>query len=200
MNSVELDIMKRFVIPGDVLLDVGAHWGTFTHLAINHGIARAICVEPELSNLKFLTQFAKAYSCFVDIIVHSCAVGSENGETQLQLCEHSLGHSTNKRCRRHFAHLFNGSWQPVVVKTLDTLLEKEDTLPTVWKLDAEGSEAEILQGAKCLLREHPPRAILAEWRFDLEELANLLPDYTITKFMYEEYPLPPTYLFKLRRR
>ncbi len=142
------------VQPGDIVVDVGAHVGTFTRLALDRGAAAVIAFEPDPLNL----------ACFRKNFVEEIASGqvrlvpkgawSEERLLTLWVGEGNSGESSVVLNR-------GGSAVEVPMTTLDIMIDtlRFDRVDFV-KMDIEGAEREALRGAAELLRRHRPRLLL----------------------------------------
>jgi FkbM family methyltransferase len=135
---------------GDVVIDVGAHLGTFTRLALQRGARQVIAVEADPVNA----------SCF------GRTFAGEIGDGRVRLVEAAAWHSSgslqfevgNSTQTGHVAG--SGSARAVTVRaaTLDSLADelKLDTIDFI-KMDIEGAERHALAGARRLLAVHKPK-------------------------------------------
>lgn len=148
------------VQPGDVVVDVGAHIGLisllFADLVGPSGVVHSF--EPNHDAAELLRS-AVAINQFTNrIIVHEAAVGDANGSTQL--FEGVQGGTTNSTVP---GWTDSTTSRTVPAVTLDHVL-----LPLVgkpiglMKIDVEGAEAAVLDGARQLLSSYPPRALIVE--------------------------------------
>jgi FkbM family methyltransferase len=146
--------------PGDTVVDVGAHLGlhslTFAERVGRDGHVHSFEPSPRLNQL--LKAGAELSGFTSRISVHAAAVGASSGQINLYL-DDGLGwtNSTNPEWRTGTAPL------EVAVVTLDAaLLSKLDRPPALLKIDVEGAEMAVLEGARQLLDRLPPRAVIVE--------------------------------------
>jgi FkbM family methyltransferase len=138
----------RFVRPGDLVFDVGAHVGDRT-LAFRRLGARVVAVEPQPDMAKALRLIAGWRS---GVTVIAAAVGREPGRLTLHLNRQNPTVSTASAA---FVEAADGAegWRDqrwdtsveVPVTTLDALIERFGR-PAFVKIDVEGFEAEVLAG------------------------------------------------------
>ncbi|MDA4118522.1 MAG: FkbM family methyltransferase [Thaumarchaeota archaeon] len=145
---------KEFTVkPGDVVLDVGAHIGSFTLKAAREvgPAGRVISFEPSSENFGLLGRNVAANS-YANIRLYNVAVGSQPGTARLQLHQRR---GTNSL----YAHSTSESvgMEDVEVRTLDSVV-RELNLARVdfMKIDVEGAELEVLKGAKEVLASFHP--------------------------------------------
>lgn len=136
----------QFVKRDDLVFDVGANQGEYTHMFVSLG-ARVISVEPNpqlTANLKRIRPFDR-------VTVESAAIGSKSGSAELFLCEHDVLSTLSPDwvAVAEKSERFSGiKWNQkitVPVLTLDGLIEKHG-LPGFIKIDVEGFENDALAG------------------------------------------------------
>jgi FkbM family methyltransferase len=145
------DLIERVLRPGDVFMDVGAHWGFFSLQAATHpaGGIDVVSFEPELINATILTEnVARNKTANVSVVCAACGHG--HGLAPL-VVNTTMGHSIRGSDPR-LESKRPAKWVPVV--TLDGALTNLQWLGdrrVILKIDAEGYEPNIIAGAKALL-------------------------------------------------
>lgn len=144
---------------GDVVVDCGAHVGTFTHFALARGAGKVIAVEPSPRNVECLRRnFAKEIA---DGRVVVYAKGVWNKDDVLVL-EQVGENSAADTVVMHQPGAAKGDTVPLT--TIDKLvaelgLDRVDYI----KMDIEGAEVPALQGAAETLKRWKPRLALASY-------------------------------------
>jgi FkbM family methyltransferase len=138
----------------DVFIDVGAHWGihALTAATRRRGEIAVIAVEPHPANLEHLRRWITDNDLGQDIEIVPAAVGATTGTTFL-MANSSMGYRV----------ALCGTEVPI--STLDTLLADRDWLRwrrIVLKIDVEGHELAVLEGARQLLDTCDVAAIVWE--------------------------------------
>jgi len=134
----------------DVVIDVGAHLGTFTRIALQHGARQVVAVEPHPVNaVCFDRTFASEIAAGRVQLVQAAAWHSP-GSLKFELGDASqTGRVAGSQSRR-----------TVIVRavTLDEIVDelKLDRVDFI-KMDIEGAERHALAGARRLLATHKPR-------------------------------------------
>jgi FkbM family methyltransferase len=153
-------LIERFVGRGDVFVDVGAHLGMLSLAAARamHGQGKIFAFEP-FPNTRAMLKRTFWLNGFAEMIeVHEAAVSNHNGETKLFLGATSGHHSI-------FALDLPGGHEPSAIDvrtvTLDSALPTGLTV-NLLKIDAEGAELDIIEGARSLLASHPDIALIVE--------------------------------------
>ncbi len=138
-----------FVVPDDLVFDVGAHLGDRTVAFADLG-ARVVALEPNPTLLPWLRRFAGRRP---GVTIVDEAVGAAAGRAQLALSEATPTLSTlaagwRERIVRDNPTFRRVRWDQeveVAVTTLDDLIERFGE-PGFCKIDVEGHEAAVLEG------------------------------------------------------
>lgn len=152
-------LFKRFIRPGDTVLDAGANIGFTTAQMLSAGASRVVAVEPTPGPFERLRQLNG------DIVVAlNKALSSNAGKGSLILSRaHNQGSTLNPNMVTLFPSVFDGTSQTTSVDltTIDDIAREHGPFD-VWKLDIEGAELAALSGATQTLRNAPPRVIIVE--------------------------------------
>ena len=192
-QSVWIDQLKKEVIfhnqynaseeniRGRIVLDVGANVGVFSVFAASLGADKVYAFEPVPGTYDILCRHIKANGYDNVIVPIDAALGAAEGTSAAHF--DAPGDPTAT-----VAPMITARQQKEVEVTTvdafvaDNMVERVDFI----KIDSEGSEAEILKGAKSTIeRFHPVIAMSAyHKKEDIEELPKLLhsivPEYKIT--------------------
>jgi FkbM family methyltransferase len=166
------------VNPGDCVWDLGANLGVFAfaaaHRAGPRGEVLAVEADPWLVDLMRRTA-AEPAPASARVWTLSCAVSSDQGLAEFITPERvrsgshlasSPGAGPELVGRMQASH-------PVLTVSLDWLLERRRR-PDVIKLDVEGAELAVLQGAAALLRTHRPRLLIEVFEASADAVTVLL--------------------------
>ncbi|HVP81199.1 MAG TPA: FkbM family methyltransferase [Thermodesulfobacteriota bacterium] len=176
----EQSFLLRFFKPGMVALDVGAHQGLYTLLASRKvGVkGQVIAFEPSPRELRRLRWNLALNRCR-NVHIEPFAVSNTEKTAELFVC---LGQETGCNSLRPPAVSEPVRKVQVTTTTLDSYLQRNGINKVDFiKLDAEGAELEVLQGAIGLLRTSRP-VILCEladirtepWGYRSVEIYNFL--------------------------
>ncbi len=157
------NLIERLLQRGDLLVDIGAHWGFFTLQAATHpaGEIAAIAFEPELMNAMILTENIVKNSLSKAATVVCAACGHQYEMAPLAT-NSTMGHSVRGV---GLPEASRGPPKWVAVVPLDAALA---SLPQhagrriVLKIDAEGFEPNVVAGAAALLGGGRVAAIIWE--------------------------------------
>jgi FkbM family methyltransferase len=151
----EQQLLRRIIHEGDTVYDIGANLGLFTLLfssAVGPG-GHVIAIEP---NPALTGNLAKTIEPLPRVQLHCCALASEPGSAIFYIPkdDHML------------ASLANWSGQRVnevtiPVDTLDHIVDQHPP-PALVKIDVEGAEDLVLQGASRMLASPTPPIIFFE--------------------------------------
>ena len=133
----QMQLLRALIRPGDVVWDVGAHHGYVTLMA-SAAVGpegRVHAFEPGARNAGMLERHLR-WNRVRNVDIEPLALGSFNGEASFG------GGDTSKM------HALGGGDERVEVRTASSLVAQEAyTPPDVVKIDVEGAEGEVLEGA-----------------------------------------------------
>ena len=154
-----IELITRIVRPSDVCIDVGAQKGYVTlHLARAVGpTGLVVAVEPDPRASAILRSHCDRNS-LTNTQVHECCLGDQAGQCDFTL-SHQLGWSS--RFPNDLAKPAIASTISVQTRRLDDIIEDTGIAPvthrlSLIKIDAEGSEPLIIQGAQETLKRFRP--------------------------------------------
>ncbi len=150
--------------PGDLFIDVGAHWGIFSlHAATRHrGKVRVLAIEPHPGNVAPLARAVAANGLERVIEVISVAAGAAP-ETAPLIFNSTMGHSLHAFGLPAGAKRLGTLTVPVL--PLDLIVGERAELANrriIMKIDVEGYEPEAIAGAEALLAGGRVAAVIWE--------------------------------------
>ena len=171
-----LESARELVGSGDVVWDVGANCGVFAIAAAVLSGARGfvLAVEPDPFLARLLGQsgdLLKAPDARLEIV--QAAVAEAPGSSAFKIALRGRAASWLDGSEPSSQAGGTRSSLQVEVTTLDALLEKR-RVPTLVKLDVEGSEVRVLKGATHLLSEVRPVLLLEVSSICRQEVGSLL--------------------------
>lgn len=157
------------VQPGDVVLDCGAHVGTFTRDSLNKGAKLVVAIEPSPKNLECLRRNLKDEIAAGRVIVYPKGVY----DTEKTLTFHVDAESSSRDTFVDETAKQAGDLS-IPVTTIDKLAA-ELNLPAVnfIKMDIEGAERNALAGGRAVIGKYKPR--LAICAYHLPDDPKVLP-------------------------
>jgi FkbM family methyltransferase len=174
--------VERYLQPGMVMLDIGAHHGLYSMIAAGRvgPMGKVISFEPSPRERERL-QRHRAANRFDQITIESVALGAAPGKAVLY-AQRRRGSGFNSL--RPAAALRSGTIEiEVDVETLDDYLRRAQIHQVdLVKLDVEGGELDALKGATHLLSSENRPLLLAEvedertepWGYKAVEIVRLL--------------------------
>jgi FkbM family methyltransferase len=158
--------LRRFLdlhlVSDDVFIDVGAHFGihSLTAATILPRQVSVLAIEPHHENSARLRSWVALNHLESDITVVPGAIGEREGTVPMWVSGSSMGHSL-----RTGAHEAGSFAIEVDVTTIDRLLEGHPQLRwrrVILKIDVEGCELEVLNGARNLFATGDVVAVIWE--------------------------------------
>jgi FkbM family methyltransferase len=148
----DMGFVLHFLRPGDVFVDIGANVGSFSVLASGVVGAKSIALEPVPSTFSAL-RLNVAVNGLEGLIEPYClAAGPRRGHVRLSI---DRGPENGV-----VADSYSGASDEVAVMAVDVVIE--NTSPALLKVDVEGSERGVLEGASRTLLQPTLKAVLIE--------------------------------------
>lgn len=176
------------ILPGDIVLDVGAFIGVYTLLAALRTGERGhvFSFEPSPDACNILRRHVHINGLGRRVTIMPCAVGERDAQCTFYVDKTLSGiNSMNSLSSAALTHNGDNPYQPQAIETamirLDTFLAERKIAPAVIKIDVEGAELQVLEGlgewlsrkVTILVEMHPyawPSMGASEW--DLLKLAR----------------------------
>jgi FkbM family methyltransferase len=163
-----LGAMRRFVRPGDVVFDAGANIGLHVRFSVQvFRAGKVVAFEPARQNIILLSKNIGLGSCGNYVQVVPVALADFDGEDEFQIDDVSSASGSlntvtqGEPCQARKQYGLAPLTETVKVARVDTLVRHGDVpAPGVIKIDVEGGEARLLQGATETLIEHAPNLII----------------------------------------
>jgi FkbM family methyltransferase len=154
------EFVSCFLKPGMVFFDVGAHIGEYTLMAAarvgQSGQVHAFEAQPAMATLLRSNCSANHVR---NAIINSCAVSSREGNVEFEICSEPSMSSIVAGPARVGEH---SGTICVPSITLDAYCERLGVWPDLLKIDVEGAEWLVLEGATRMLGRPAPPALLYE--------------------------------------
>lgn len=169
-------MISNYLHPGSVFFDVGAAVGYYTVLAapLVGPTGRVVSFEPDPQNAAYLKKHV-AINRFRNVDVRQQAVGNRNG-----VAPFTCGSGTGT------GHLVESGSTQVAICRIDDVAGETGN-PTHIKIDVEGAELEVLEGARKTLLASRPKLFLSTHG---TEVQNACARY-LTELGYEIRPISP---------
>ena len=181
----DMSYLLNVTTPEDLFIDVGANAGAYSILACKARGATGYCYEPVPSTFEHLQRNLYVNGLVEQVQAMNIGVADKNG---------TLRFHSNLNCENRV--LAEGENPPssidVPVHSLDNLLEGMN--PTILKVDVEGFEGAVVNGADSVLSNPSLHSVIIELRghgtkfgFDEEVVLKKLLDYGFSSREYEPF-------------
>jgi len=167
-ESFPFAMLRHLVRPGNVVYDCGANLGLYSRFLTGVlGASRVIAFEPVPENRSLLAANLALGGITDKVTVLPMALADEDEMAEFQVDDIQTASGTLSKVtggepcvgRRNVG--LGPLTEQVLCRRLDTVIsERELPLPDVLKIDVEGAEALVLQGAEGLLRERRPSLVV----------------------------------------
>ncbi len=158
----DMALALHFLRPEDLFLDIGANIGSYTVLAAKVAGAKCLAVEPVPATFGRLCRNLKINGLEQQVEARQYAVGNFTGCVRFSVDMDTMNHVVDKN--------YAGASLSVPVCTMDELLG--DRSSAMWKVDVEGFERQVLQGAGRALLDSKLKIVLLE--SDDDELSKIM--------------------------
>ncbi|GEM_PF-1334595 len=147
------------------VLDVGVNRGTIAlHLARLYVDLPIHLIEPIPAQCRYLEE---RFARFPDLKVHQLALSDRNGSAAFHVADHigssSLFTNSGDEAARHSTHAVAETITVELARLDDWCAAQGISQVSCMKIDAQGSEFSILQGAERLLSEQAIDMLMLEW-------------------------------------
>ena len=169
-------IVKHLEVGQECFIDVGANIGLYTWHALEQYLNLHVATfEPDPRNTKLLQKSAKRWKA-PNLSIHPLAVSNHAGKASftqdlLSSATGSLDQSDITFTERHV------SQQPTRIEVSTTTLDiatREMLSPALIKIDVEGHELEVLEGAAKILETHKPIIMIESFGKRAEAIRAIL--------------------------
>lgn len=178
----DLIFVAHLLRKGEPFADVGANVGVYSVLAAASAGAQCEAFEPSPRAFRYLQDNVALNRLQDRITLHPCAVGASAGRIQMTVAMGENNHVSAAGDR--------GEPVDVEVVTLDGFYASRPP-PLLLKMDVEGYETAVVDGAERLLSAHKPLALIVElagvgprYGFDEEKLHRRLVGFGYTACSY----------------
>ena len=180
----DMSFVLHFLRAGDLFVDVGANVGSYTLLASGVVGCRTVAFEPDPLAAAALERNIALNRIAERVEMRIAAVGERDGLTRF-----SVGLDTEN----HIVTRTDMPGRDVSIQTLDKTLFNRGFIPTLIKVDVEGFEVDVLQGARAVLAAPELMAVLSENR--TPEVVAMLKSAGMSEFTYDafEHRLKPAH-------
>ncbi len=174
-----------------LFIDIGANYGTHSLLFLVHGI-KTITFEPNSLCHDYFMQICKLNH--VTPTLENLALGASQGVVELAYPKRdtSLG-SINTNIIKILSQSQELAIEKVTLKTLDNYFPKIEHNRTLIKIDTEGNELAVLEGATKTIQEVQPVIIFECWTWNSNERTKIFDFFGSKNYSLYHLPWTPEY-------
>jgi FkbM family methyltransferase len=183
----ETELVKKLVKPGDVFVDVGANLGYYTLLAVRVGASHAIAFEAQPSTYELLGKNVIINWMTRFITYENLAVYSHTTDLEFFVRDRYPGNSSLGFTAPELLEKWFDTTTPVKVHAVsldDYFADKPGKIDLI-KVDVEGAEPAVFEGARHTLARNRDIKILCEWSPDQMATARQDPAHLVE--LWAEY-------------
>jgi len=161
IDPIEIAYILRSLKPGDVAVDIGCHKGGYLYWMRKKVGKSGQCYafEPQPKLYNYLKAILQRFA-YQNVILEHKGVSSKAGVFHLYIPKTASGASPGASLNA-IADQGNAVEKvEVQTVTLDAYFFERGIVPSLFKIDVEGHEAEVLKGGEQLLRQHHPRILM----------------------------------------
>lgn len=179
----EMALLLHILRPEDLFIDVGANIGSYTMLASKAIGADTICFEPSPNTFKRLVKNIKLNNIEGKVVAKNIAVGDQIG---------SIHFSKGKNAANHI--VLEGEDEDKISVPVSTLDSEIDLYPLFLKVDVEGFEGQVIEGAHKTLNKESLRCVVMEinhtgerYGRDPNSVLNKMVSYGFKPYVYDPF-------------
>lgn len=180
----DMGFLLHFLHSSDVFVDVGSNSGAYTVLASKVIGAKSISIEPIKKSQNRIIEHLKINNIENLVDLHNCGIGKKEGELYFTNNKDSTNHVVLKN--------FDENQSLCKIKTLNSVLSQKK--PYVLKIDTEGFEYNVIEGADKIFRRGDIIALIIElngsgklYGFSDKDIHNKLLSYGYTPIEYNPF-------------
>ncbi len=137
----EMAFLLHFLHPNELFVDAGANIGSYTILSSAVCRAHTLAIEPDPASIQALSRNIEANNLQERVDVRQVALGAREGRILFTVDKDTMNRAATSS---------DSCTQEVALQSLDSMLK--NLAPVLIKMDVEGYEAEVIQGAQETLR------------------------------------------------
>jgi FkbM family methyltransferase len=183
----DMSFLLHVLQPGDTFVDIGANVGAYTILAAKNAGADVVSFEPIPSTFEKLRRNVEANGMDKKVDLQRYGVSDKTGTLRFTMSMDAVNHVLRDDEVADGAEAID-----VPVSTLDVLLKGRR--PALMKIDVEGFEWPVLNGAGSILASPSLKALIielngcgAQYGYDEDKIHELLLSHGFVPYSYEPF-------------
>ncbi len=153
-EEYETKLLLRQLRSNDIVVDVGANIGYYT-LLMAQKVNKVVAIEPDKENFKILNKNIKVNN-LKNVEVINAAVGNKQTKIKYYQSEENFGDG------RVYRTIIPRTSYSVTSYRLDDVLKNEPNISLI-KIDTQGWEPAVIEGAKKIIEKDKPIIFLEYW-------------------------------------
>ena len=156
-------LFQKTIQPGSIVYDIGANVGSYTILSsvLCGSSGKVFAFEPDPHNIKFLKQHIKL-NHLENVSIVEYAISNESGRLFFQ--------DTSDHCTSHISE--KGQIEVSSITIDDFVFKQKNPPPHIIKIDVEGSEGRVVEGARQTLSKFKPVIFLATHGYEIDQICR----------------------------
>ena len=160
--------IETFVKPGDVVFDIGANVGVYSFVIDRHsqGKAKVYAFEPSAATFVQLTRNVALNACENRVVPLPIAFGEQTRLATFNYSSTAPGaalHGVDTAVDAHGKSFVPAMRQPIMLFSIDEFVQRFGIeSPTHMKIDVDGTELDILRGARKTIANGKLRSVMIE--------------------------------------
>lgn len=182
----DMMFLLHFLRKQDTFVDVGANVGVYTILASSEIGSKVISIEPIKKTFDILSQNVLLNKAQENVLLLNIGVGEKKQKLSFSTTQDTMNHVLTDK------ELKSSESEIVQIETLDDILIHN--VPKIIKIDVEGFETNVINGAHKILSNESLKAIIIElngagslYGFDDDLLHSKILSFGFKCFSYEPY-------------
>ena len=168
-DELTLGMFQRLIREGDVVFDIGANIGLYARIMVQRFQAGSIIAfEPMADNYDLLESNVQLGKLQDRVTLYRMALSDVEGEEELQIDDMTSGTAVLTSVSEGRASVGRQEFGLVPITEIVKIMRLDDLIirdrlppPGFVKIDTEGAEVKVLEGAMETLRRHKPRLCIA---------------------------------------
>jgi len=183
-----LEWISEFSV-GDILLDVGANVGMYSIWAAITRNATVYSFEPESMNYALLNKNILMNNIMQNIKAFPCGLSNKNELTNFYMQDMRIGgsnHSAGEALNFNLEEMTPNFIQGCITFTLDYLIDKKFIeVPDHIKIDVDGFEHRVIEGALKTLENKKVKSLLIETNQNIKEHREIINTLKNFNFLFD---------------
>jgi FkbM family methyltransferase len=197
-DSEEINYAIKHIFKGETVMDIGCHKGAYLHwLQLRVGVTgKVIAFEPQPTLHSYLQNIISNVQNYTNVQLHPYALSNKHGKLDFFVPKGKTNTSPGATLNTQKNEQEDCTILQVEVRCVDDFINDITNKLSFIKIDVEGHELELLQGAQATISKyHPIVLIELEARHcsieRVMEVFNLIQQHGYNGFFFNQHDLLP---------